>query len=292
MPSWIRWAWLEHAGGAAEVGYVPVDSTGRSRSIRSHGHGRYANRARFSDVGEQSGRHAAASPPDRHDRQRTRRTVTQRRRPGRRPRRARLRGERARPVELHRTQAWWTVRDRWPCWPVAIFGRPPILHGGGQERDVRSGTLDVAATAGFAAALEVATQKTGGGGGTDKSSSRTELVNAVLAAVPWAVGYGPTAKGDRLPGIANIGFPGCSADAILMLLDSRGIDCATGRGVLSGGYRSRATRRSAMGYSDAGARSVLRFSLGHSSTPARRTGARERAARSRPGGARAAAAFA
>src|SRR5687768_1802637 len=77
----------------------------------------------------------------------------------------------------------------------------PILHGGGQERDVRSGTLDVAATAGFAAALEVATKK------REEEEHRirllrTELVNSVPAAVPWAVLYGPTAEDDRLPGIA------------------------------------------------------------------------------------------
>ena len=131
----------------------------------------------------------------------------------------------------------------------------PILHGGGQERDVRSGTLDVAATAGFAAALEVA----------NKKRVRTELVNSVLAAVPWAVVYGPAAKGDRLPGIANIGFPGCSADAILMLLDAAGIDCATGA-ACSAGVSQPSHVLMAMGCSEADARSALRFSLGHSST--------------------------
>ncbi|HJQ85937.1 MAG TPA: cysteine desulfurase family protein [Propionibacteriaceae bacterium] len=140
----------------------------------------------------------------------------------------------------------------------------PILHGGGQERDVRSGTLDVAATAGFAAALEVATKKR-----AEEEERinrlRTELVNSVLAAVPWAVVYGPTAKGDRLPGIANIGFPGCSADAILMLLDAAGIDCATGA-ACSAGVSQPSHVLMAMGCSEADARSALRFSLGHSST--------------------------
>jgi cysteine desulfurase len=140
----------------------------------------------------------------------------------------------------------------------------PILHGGGQERDVRSGTLDVAATAGFAAALEVATKK------RDEEEHRigllrTNLVNSVLAAVPWAVLYGPTAEGDRLPGIASIGFPGCSADAILMLLDAAGIDCATGA-ACSAGVSQPSHVLIAMGCSEADARSALRFSLGHSST--------------------------
>jgi cysteine desulfurase len=140
----------------------------------------------------------------------------------------------------------------------------PILHGGGQERELRSGTLDVAAIAGFAAALEVATRQR-----VEEERRirqlRTELVNSVLAAVPWAVPYGPTAERDRLPGIANVGFPGCSADAILMLLDSVGIDCSTGA-ACSAGVAQPSHVLLAMGYSEGDARSALRFSLGHSST--------------------------
>jgi cysteine desulfurase len=140
----------------------------------------------------------------------------------------------------------------------------PILHGGGQERDVRSGTLDVAATAGFAAALEVATTKR-----VEEEHRirqlRTDLVGSVLAAVPWAFLNGPIAEDDRLPGIANIGFPGCSADAILMLLDAAGIDCSTGA-ACSAGVSQPSHVLLAMGCSEADARSALRFSLGHSST--------------------------
>jgi cysteine desulfurase len=140
----------------------------------------------------------------------------------------------------------------------------PILHGGGQERDVRSGTLDVAATAGFAAALEVATKKR-----VEEERRirelRADLVNSVLAAVPWAVPYGPIAEDHRLPGIANIGFPRCSADAILMLLDAAGIDCSTGA-ACSAGVSQPSHVLIAMGCSESDARSALRFSLGHSST--------------------------
>jgi cysteine desulfurase len=139
----------------------------------------------------------------------------------------------------------------------------PILHGGGQERE-RSGTLDVAAIAGFAAALEAATRKR-----VEEERRirqlRIELLNSVLAAVSWAVPYGPTAERDRLPGIASIGFPGCSADAILMLLDSAGIDCSTGA-ACSAGVSQPSHVLLAMGYSEGDARSALRFSLGHSST--------------------------
>jgi cysteine desulfurase len=142
----------------------------------------------------------------------------------------------------------------------------PILHGGGQEREVRSGTLDVAAIAGFAAALEVATRK------RVREEQRLrdlrkELITSVLEAVPSATPYGPTAERERLPGIANIGFPGCSADAILMLLDSAGIDCSTGA-ACSAGVSQPSHVLLAMGYSEVEALSALRFSLGHSSTPA------------------------
>ena len=87
----------------------------------------------------------------------------------------------------------------------------------------------------------------------------------MLAAVPWAVPYGPPAERDRLPGIASIGFPGCSADAILMLLDSAGIDCSTGA-ACSAGVSQPSHVLLAMGCSEVEARSALRFSLGHSST--------------------------
>ncbi|HEY6812835.1 MAG TPA: cysteine desulfurase family protein [Propionibacteriaceae bacterium] len=140
----------------------------------------------------------------------------------------------------------------------------PILHGGGQERDVRSGTLDVAATAGFAAALDVAIETR-----VQEEQRirrlRRQLVNSVLAAVPWAISYGPSKEADRLPGIASIGFPGCSADAILMLLDSAGIDCSTGS-ACSAGVSQPSHVLMAMGCSEAEARSALRFSLGHTST--------------------------
>lgn len=142
----------------------------------------------------------------------------------------------------------------------------PILHGGGQERDVRSGTLDVAATAGFAAALEVATRNR-----IQEEQQlralRRELVSSVLAAVPWAIPCGPVAEDDRLPGIANIRFPSCYADAILMLLDAVGIDCSAGA-ACSAGVSQPSHVLMAMGCSEADARSALRFSLGHTSTRA------------------------
>jgi cysteine desulfurase len=140
----------------------------------------------------------------------------------------------------------------------------PVLHGGGQERDIRSGTLDVAAIAGFAAALEAATRHRVAEEQRVRRL-RHELVNSVLAAVPDAIPYGPGAEADRLPAIASIGFPGCSADSILMLLDAAGIDCSTGA-ACSAGVAQPSHVLLAMGCSEAEARSTLRFSLGHTSS--------------------------
>ena len=139
-----------------------------------------------------------------------------------------------------------------------------VLHGGGQERDIRSGTLDVAAIAGFAAAVETAA------GRLDAESQRVTalraaLVNAVRAAVLDAVVHGPDDPNAVLPGIINVGFPGCSAEAMLLLLDAAGIDCSTGA-ACSAGVAQPSHVLLAMGLSEAEARSSLRFSLGHTST--------------------------
>jgi cysteine desulfurase len=141
-----------------------------------------------------------------------------------------------------------------------------VLHGGGQEREVRSGTLDVAAVAGFAAAVAVAVrcrmQE------EDRLRAlRTELVAAVLACVPDAVPYGTTEPDSRLPGVTAIGFPGCQAESLLLLLDAAGIDCSTGS-ACSAGVAQPSHVLTAIGASVAEARSVLRFSLGHTSTSA------------------------
>ena len=140
----------------------------------------------------------------------------------------------------------------------------PILHGGGQERDVRSGTLDVAAAAGFAAALEFATERLYAEERRLREL-RALLIMEVLAAVPDAVLHGPANPADALPGIVNVSFPGCSADALLLLLDAADIDCSTGS-ACSAGVAQPSHVLLAMGGGEAEARSSLRFSLGHTST--------------------------
>jgi cysteine desulfurase len=140
----------------------------------------------------------------------------------------------------------------------------PVLHGGGQERDVRSGTVDVAAVAGFAAALEFATERLSAEERRVREL-RALLIMEVLAAVPDAILHGPANPADALPGIVNVSFPGCSADALLLLLDAADIDCSTGS-ACSAGVAQPSHVLLAMGGGEADARSSLRFSLGHTST--------------------------
>jgi cysteine sulfinate desulfinase/cysteine desulfurase-like protein len=140
----------------------------------------------------------------------------------------------------------------------------PVLHGGGQERDVRSGTLDTPAIAGFAAAVEVAVGQRAEHA-KRLAGLRDELIARVLAAVPDAVLYGDPLE--RLPGNAHFSFPGCEGDALLMLLDARGIECSTGS-ACSAGVAQPSHVLLAMGAGTERARGSLRFTLGHTSTQA------------------------
>ena len=140
----------------------------------------------------------------------------------------------------------------------------PLLHGGGQERDVRSGTLDVPAAAGFAAAAEIAVARRPEYA-RSVAALRDTLVAGVLAAVPDAVLNGEPAGPGRLPASAHFSFPGCEGDALLMLLDARGIECSTGS-ACSAGVPQPSHVLLAMGVEPALARASLRFSLGHTST--------------------------
>jgi cysteine desulfurase len=144
----------------------------------------------------------------------------------------------------------------------------PLLHGGGQERDVRSGTLDAPAIRGFAAAVELAVKR------EPETASRLaglrdDLLRRVADVVPDVVLSGDRncAPTNRLPGNAHIQFPGCEGDSLLMLLDARGIECSTGS-ACSAGVPQPSHVLLAMGADEVAARSALRFSLGHTTTPA------------------------
>ena len=144
----------------------------------------------------------------------------------------------------------------------------PLLHGGGQERDLRSGTLSVPLIAAFAAAVDVTV------GRQAETVERIEglrrrLVEGIVRVVPDAIINGDPEPGadHRLPNIAHVTFPGCEGDAMLMLLDAQGIECSTGS-ACAAGVPQPSHVLLAMGYDDVAARGSLRFSLGHTSTEA------------------------
>ncbi len=142
----------------------------------------------------------------------------------------------------------------------------PVLHGGGQERHVRSGTLDVPTIASFAVAGRVAAEERERFA-LEIGRLRDDLVAAVLEAVPDAVLGGDPAPGGRLPANAHFTFPGCEGDSLLLLLDAQGIECSTGS-ACTAGVAQPSHVLLATGTDPDLARGTLRFSLGHTSTDA------------------------
>jgi cysteine desulfurase len=140
----------------------------------------------------------------------------------------------------------------------------PLLHGGGQELDIRSGTLNTPAVVGLATALTSAA-----GDLVERVARvralRDDLVRRVRWAVPDAVLNGDPV--DRLPGNAHFSFPGCEGDALLLLLDAQGVECSTGS-ACSAGVPQSSHVLLAMGLDEVSARGSLRFSLGHTTTEA------------------------
>ncbi|WP_445153879.1 cysteine desulfurase family protein [Arthrobacter sp. Hor0625] len=139
----------------------------------------------------------------------------------------------------------------------------PVLHGGGQERDVRSGTLDTASIAAFAAAAQAATANLAAESAR-LSALRDRLIDGVRAAVPEAVLRGAPGAG-RLPGNAHFTFPGCEGDSLLFLLDLTGVESSTGSACTAGVPRPSHVLL-AMGLDEDTARGAQRFTLGHAST--------------------------
>ena len=140
----------------------------------------------------------------------------------------------------------------------------PLLHGGGHERDVRSGSPDAVALVGLAAAAEVVGD-TIDARAAHLAALRDQLVAGVRDVVPDVVLNGDPTPAGRLPGNAHFTFPGCEGDSLLMLLDARGIECATGSACTSGVAQPSHVLL-AMGADPRSARGSLRLSLGHTST--------------------------
>ena len=145
-------------------------------------------------------------------------------------------------------------------------GFTPLLHGGGQERDIRSGTFDAPAIAAFAVAVRhaVAHQEEHARAIRDL---RNNLVERVLATVPGVIlnGDPDLLGGGRLPGNAHFSFPGCEGDSMLMLLDAAGVDCSTGS-ACTAGIPEASHVLLAMGVDERTSRASLRFSFGYPSS--------------------------
>ncbi|MEU6220687.1 cysteine desulfurase family protein [Streptomyces sp. NPDC047022] len=140
----------------------------------------------------------------------------------------------------------------------------PVLHGGGQERHVRSGTLDVPAIVSFSVAGRTAAGRREWFA-REIGALRDDLITAVHAAVPDAILGGDPL--DRLPANAHFAFPGCEGDSLLLLLDAQGIECSTGSACTAGVAQPSHVLLAAGADPDI-ARGTLRFSLGHTSTAA------------------------
>ena len=145
----------------------------------------------------------------------------------------------------------------------------PIAHGGGQERQVRSGTLPAAAIHAFAVALDEAVVA------RDVEAKRVLALRDRLIEGALALGAGITVSGcwsvgdaeNRLPGNAHLLVPGCEGDSLLYLLDAAGVECSTGS-ACQAGVPQPSHVLLAMGYTESEARGALRLSFGHTSTDA------------------------
>ena len=135
---------------------------------------------------------------------------------------------------------------------------PALLHGGGQEREIRSGTLNTPAIASFAAAVTARAFNA-----PLVEQLRTEFEKGVQSLIPEAIINAVDAE--RLPGISNITFPNTQNETLLLLMDSEGISCSTGAACTAGVHRPSHVLV-AMGHSEESSMSSLRFSFGHSST--------------------------
>ena len=136
---------------------------------------------------------------------------------------------------------------------------PALLHGGGQEREIRSGTLNAPSIVAFAAAVNAHHYRA-----KEVEVLRQQFESGVLALVPDAYINGYNAQ--RLPGIVNVTFPGTQSDSLLLLMDSEKVSCSTGAACSAGVHRPSHVLL-AMGHTEVSAQSSLRFSLGATTTP-------------------------
>jgi len=135
---------------------------------------------------------------------------------------------------------------------------PSLLHGGGQEREIRSGTLNAPGIIGFTAAATSSYYNADA-----VAALRDRFISSLQALIPEAIINGLSSE--RLPGIVNVTFPGTQSDTLLLLMDGEHISCSTGS-ACSAGVHEASHVLLAMGHSEITAQSSLRFSFGAAST--------------------------
>ncbi len=143
----------------------------------------------------------------------------------------------------------------------------PRHRGGGQERERRSGTHDVAGIAGMAAAMEAAAADRRGR--ADRITGLRDLLLDGLTRLEGASAPGASARSAGLlaPHVATVAFEGLVAEELLFLLDREGIAASGGSSCSSGALQVPHTL-AAMGVPRSAARGAVRFSLGHTTTQA------------------------
>jgi cysteine desulfurase len=140
----------------------------------------------------------------------------------------------------------------------------PLVHGGGQQRGIRSGTQDVAGAVAFGLAATLAVERLSEHAQA-LAALRDRFVSGVLAAVPTAVLRGPAPGPERLPSNAHFTFAGCDGDSLLFLLDAAGFSVSTGA-ACQAGVAELSHVLLAMGVPEEEARGALRFTFGEGTT--------------------------
>ncbi|KNX36598.1 cysteine desulfurase family protein [Luteipulveratus halotolerans] len=131
----------------------------------------------------------------------------------------------------------------------------PLIHGGGQEHGLRSGTTDVASAVGLAAALDLTTPP---GSVAETARKRDVLIDTVLARVPGARLTGHRTQ--RLPGHASFVLSGVSGESVLLQLQERGSMCSSGSACAAGSDEASPVL-TAMGYDAPLAQTAVRLTF-------------------------------
>ena len=135
---------------------------------------------------------------------------------------------------------------------------PALIHGGGQEREIRSGTVNAPSIVALATAVSKNTYSS-----HDVAALRHSFERGVAQVVGDATIN--AAESDRLPGISSVTIPGALNETLLLLLDGEKISCSTGAACTAGVHRPSHVLE-AMGLDEESVMSTLRFSFGSTTT--------------------------